>query len=191
MIQEKCLREALLLTSFESGSLPSVDRPSFQHLVCLCVVFHRSLLLKNPQETQISKSWWSSFSILLNEFPALSFGGIDVGSTDVWVSLRWICRKFIRKFIDVRIRSSFPRWTLAFCKLSWSTDGNDPHSAWPWQWRANNLNKTESPSKICMCGVSTQQLQSTQITLFEMTRQSAWLDAVMIPLTTSKWILVY
>ena len=65
-------------TKLNLGSLPSVDQLSFQHLVCRCIVFHRSLLLKNPQETQISKSWWSSFSILLNEFPALSFGGIDV-----------------------------------------------------------------------------------------------------------------
>ena len=60
--------------------LPSVDHLNFQHLVCRCIVFHRSLFLKNSQETQISKSWWMSFSILLNKFPALSFGGIDVGS---------------------------------------------------------------------------------------------------------------
>jgi len=32
---------------------------------------------------------------------------------------------------------------------------------------------------------------STQITLFERTRQSAWLDAVTTPLIRSEWILVY
>ena len=36
----------------QSGSLLSVDRLSLQHLVCRCIVFHRSLLLRNPQKTQ-------------------------------------------------------------------------------------------------------------------------------------------
>jgi len=54
-----------------------------------------------------------------------------------------------------------------------------------------NLDKTESPSKAFMCDLSTQQLLSTEITLFERTRQSAWLDAVTTPLTRSEWILVY
>jgi len=42
----------------------------------------------------------------------------------------------------------------------------------------------ESHSEVCMCGVSTQQWASTQITLFdsERTRQSVWLDAVTTPL---------
>ena len=31
---------------------------------------------------------------------------------------------------------------------------NLSHSAWPWQWRANNLGKTESPSKVWMWGVN-------------------------------------
>jgi len=35
----------------------------------------------------------------------------------------------------------------------------------------------ESHSEVCMCGMLTQQWPSTQITLFERTRQSAWLDA--------------
>ena len=56
---------------------------------------------------------------------------------------------------------------------------------------ANNLDLTESPSKVCKYVVSTQQWPSTKITLFERTSQSAWLDTVMIPLTRSKWILVY
>jgi hypothetical protein len=30
--------------------------------------------------------------------------------------------------------------------------------SWPWRWRANNLDKSESPSKIFVCGVSIQQL---------------------------------
>jgi len=54
--------------------VPSVDRLSLQRLVCRCIVFHSSLLLKHPQEsvTQIlkSSSWWSSFCIWLNEFVA-------------------------------------------------------------------------------------------------------------------------
>ena len=33
-------------------------------------------------------------------------------------------------------------------------------------------NKIKSPSKICMCGTSTQEWPSTQIPLFERTRQS-------------------
>jgi len=57
--------------------------------------------------------------------------------------------------------------------------------------QTTNLDKTESPSKVFMCGVSTQQWPSTQITLFERTRQSAWLDAVTTLLTRSDWILVY
>ena len=36
----------------------------------------------------------------------------------------------------------------------------------------------ESHSEVCMCTVSTQQWPSTQVTLFERTRQSAWLDTV-------------
>ena len=40
------------------------------------------------------------------------------------------------------------------------------------------LDNTASPLKVCMCGVWTQKWPSTQITLFERTRQSAWLDAV-------------
>ena len=55
------------------GSLLSVDQLILQHWVCRCIFFHRSLLLKNPRETQNSKSWWSIFSVLLNEFSALSF----------------------------------------------------------------------------------------------------------------------
>jgi len=51
------------------------------------------------------------------------------------------------------------------------------HSDWPWQCEPNNLDKPDSPSKVCMCGMSTQQWPSIQITLFERTRQSAWLDA--------------
>jgi len=42
-----------------------------------------------------------------------------------------------------------------------------------------------------MCGMSFQQWSSTQITLFERTRQSAWLDAVTTLLTRSERILVY
>jgi len=57
--------------------------------------------------------------------------------------------------------------------------------------QTTNLNKTESPSKVCMCEVSTQQWPSTQIILFERTRQSAWRDAVTTPLTKSDCILVY
>ena len=63
------------------------------------------------------------------------------------------------------------------------------YSAWPSRWRSNNLGKTESFSKVCMCWVSSQQWPSTQITLFERTRQSVWLDAVTKPLTRSEWIL--
>jgi len=63
---------------------------------------------------------------------------------------------------------------------------NPSHSAWPWRWRANFFEQTEreSHSEVCMCGVSTQQWASTQITLFdsERTHQSAWLDAVTTPL---------
>ena len=51
-----------------------------------------------------------------------------------------------------------------------------------------NLDTTESPSKVLMCGVSIQQQPSTQITLFERTRQSAWLDAVTTPLTRSNFV---
>ena len=68
---------------------------------------------------------------------------------------------------------------------------NMSHSAWLWWWRANNLDKRESTSKVCMCRVSTQQWPSTQITLFERTCQSAWLDALTTLLTRRKWILVY
>jgi len=50
---------------------------SLQHLFCRCIVFHRSLLLKNLQETQSLKSRWSSFPLLLNEFATLSFSGIE------------------------------------------------------------------------------------------------------------------
>ena len=61
------------------GLCLSVDRLSLQHLVCQCIVFQRSLLLTNPQETQsqLFKIWVSPS--LLNEWatPWLSFGGIE------------------------------------------------------------------------------------------------------------------
>ena len=57
-------------------------------------------------------------------------------------------------------------WTVQEKRFCWHHLSN---SAWPWRRRANNLDKTESPSKICMCGVSTQQWPSIQITLFERT----------------------
>ena len=61
----------------EWGSFLSVDRLSLQHLVCRCIVFHTSLLLKTPQENHSLKSRRSSFPLLLNEFATLSFGGIE------------------------------------------------------------------------------------------------------------------
>ena len=57
--------------------------------------------------------------------------------------------------------------------------------------QTTNLDKTKSPSKVSMCGVSIQQWPNTQITLFERTSQSAWLDAVTTPLIRSEWILLY
>ena len=54
-----------------------------------------------------------------------------------------------------------------------------------------SLEKTESPSKVFMCGVSTQRWPRNQITMFERTFQSVWFDAVTTPLTRSEWTLVY
>jgi len=73
---------------------------------------------------------------------------------------------------------------------------NLSHSAWPWWWRENICVKKKQrvSIKVCMCGVSTQQWPSTQITLFERTRQKAWLDDLTLwrhHLTRSEWILVY
>jgi len=48
-----------------------------QHLVCWCIVFHWSLFLKNPQETQSLKNRRWNFASLLKEFATRSFGGID------------------------------------------------------------------------------------------------------------------
>jgi len=52
--------------------------------------------------------------------------------------------------------------------------------------QTTSLHKTESPSKVFMCGVSTQKWPSNQITMFERTRQSAWFNAVTTPLTRSE-----
>ena len=57
--------------------------------------------------------------------------------------------------------------------------------------QTTSLHKTGSPSKVFMCGMSTQKWPSNQITMFERTRQSAWFDAVTTPLTRSEWTLVY
>jgi len=57
--------------------------------------------------------------------------------------------------------------------------------------QTTNVDKTVSPLKVFMCGVSNQKWLSNQITMFERTCQSAWLDAVMTPLTRSEWILPY
>jgi len=99
-----------------------------QHLVCRCIVFHRSQLLKIPQETQISKSWRSTFSILLNKFAALSFDGIK----------RFLClfsmspQETHSKVDQRKDMLKFPGRSLAFCKLSWSRDGNDSEIyCWP------------------------------------------------------------
>ena len=40
-----------------------------------------------------------------------------------------------------------------------------------------NWKNRQSHKEVCMCGMSAQQWPSTQITLFERTRHSAWLDA--------------
>ena len=57
----------------------SVRRSTYlQHLVCRCIVFYRSLLSKNPQETQSLKSRRSSFPSL-NEFATLSFASEFLG----------------------------------------------------------------------------------------------------------------
>ena len=103
------------------GSFLSVDRLSLQHLVCRCIVFHRSLLLKNPQETRslpnrraFPRCWTSLKHLAL------------VGSNEFWFSFAWIREKSLEKLIDGKIRSSFPEQTLPLCKLSRSTDRNDP-----------------------------------------------------------------
>jgi len=44
--------------------------------------------------------------------------------------------------------------------------------------QTTSLDKTESSSKVFMCGVSNQKGPSNQITMFERTRESAWVDAV-------------
>jgi len=53
-------------------------------------------------------------------------------------------------------------WSVEEKRFCWH---NLSHSAWPWQWGANKLGKTELPSKVCMCGVSAQQWPSTWICL--------------------------
>jgi len=45
----------------------------------------------------------------------------------------------------------------------------------------NSFKNRESDSEVCKCGMSTQEWPSTQIPLFERTRQSAWLDAETTP----------
>jgi len=69
---------ALFVPSFKQsqyGSCLSENQLNFQNLVCRCIVFHRSLLLTNPQETQSLESWRSSFPLL--EFATLGFCGIQ------------------------------------------------------------------------------------------------------------------
>ena len=58
---------------------PSIKLVCSTYIVCRCIVFHRSCLLKNlqPEKTQSLKSRRSSFPSLLNEFATLSFGGIE------------------------------------------------------------------------------------------------------------------
>ena len=57
--------------------------------------------------------------------------------------------------------------------------------------QTTSLDKTESPSKVFIRGVSSQKWPSNQITMFEKTHQSAWFDAVTTPLTRSECILAY
>jgi len=59
------------------------------------------------------------------------------------------------------------------------------HLVWPWRWRANTFENPENLPQ--MCGVSSQQWPSTQITLFQQTRQSAWLDTVTRP-DDKEWV---
>jgi len=67
---------------------------NLQYLVCRCIIFHRSLLLKNPQKTQSLESRLSSFPSLLKDFATLSFGRIER-----FLGLFWMnpCRKLNRK----------------------------------------------------------------------------------------------
>ena len=107
------------------GSCLSVDRLSLQHLVCRGIVFHRSLLLKNPQEAQSLESWRSSFPTLLNEFAILSFGGnklfLGLFCMDPWKLTRKIDRQ-----TD----------TLEFSRAVFSTLQTKPidRQTRPWKW---------------------------------------------------------
>ena len=66
---------------FLSGSFLSIDRVSLQHLICLCIVLHTSLLVKNPQETKSLKSRRLSF-VFDKVLQHLAL----VGSNDFWGS---------------------------------------------------------------------------------------------------------
>jgi len=94
------------------------------------------------------------------------------------------------KIVHMHLVKNFDRnysWEKRFRWHNLSLGRRDPDGG----EQTTNLYKTESPSKVFMCGVSTQQWPSSQITLYEKTRQSAWLDAVTTPLTRRDWILVY
>jgi len=94
------------------------------------------------------------------------------------------------KIVHMRVGEDLNRncsWEKRFCWHNPSLGRRDPDGG----EQTTNLDKTEFPSKVFMCGVSTQQWPSSQITLYEKTRQSAWLDAVTTLLTRRDWILVY
>jgi len=93
------------------------------------------------------------------------------------------------------------RWkNFEFHVMMWSSLNNKPFVKSKLLWYKSH-NTISIPKQFIRNNVQqgeclTQSLQiwiwpSTQITLFEWTRQSAWLDAVTTPLIRSEWILVY
>jgi len=104
-------------------------------------------------------------------------GANDSNSNTVWSQRHNLCQTVIEKASNDKpfVKSNFLRYkshnTISI----------------PKQFITNNVQQGE-----CL----TQRLQiwiwpNSQITLFERTRESAWLDAVTAPLIRSEWILVY
>jgi len=110
----------------------SFDRVSLQHLVCRCIVLHRSLLVKNPQETWSQLFKLSISTSMLNEFATLLQHLALVWSNDFWTFLGLFCMNpwKLNQSVDWRTDTrEFSRWIFSTLQnlVDWRTDTTLTH----------------------------------------------------------------
>jgi len=125
-------------------------------------------------------------STILYWWPPLSLQSPMISYTDCWVRVHPVVRMQIspvrtcdRRLGVVRILIK----TIEEMRCYWH---NPNHSAWPWRWRANSFEKTESLTQRCVC-VGCQLKSDHALRLLclkghvEPRSACEWIDAVTTP----------